>query len=116
VLLHAFEVPFEGKLRYAGVEENALSALRVNARREAGAQMNELVARAGLDENRVRRIVVHGEATMQILEQEQEQDCDLIVIGKRGHGLLGEMLLGSVTKHVLARSTADVLVCDRKPD
>jgi nucleotide-binding universal stress UspA family protein len=26
------------------------------------------------------------------------------------------MLLGSVTKHVLARSTADVLVCDRKPD
>ena len=116
VLLHAFEVPFEGKLRYAGVEENALSALRVNARREAGAQMNELVARAGLDENRVRRIVVHGEATTQILEQEQEQDCDLIVIGKRGHGLLGEMLLGSVTKHVLARSTADVLVCDRKPD
>jgi nucleotide-binding universal stress UspA family protein len=116
VLLHAFEVPFEGKLRYAGVEENALSSLRVNARREAGAQMNELVARAGLDENRVRRIVVHGEATTQILEQEQEQDCDLIVIGKRGHGLLGEMLLGSVTKHVLARSTADVLVCDRKPD
>ena len=116
VLLHAFEVPFEGKLRYAGVEENALSSLRVNARREAGAQMNELVARAGLDENRVRRIVVHGEATTQILEQEQEQDCDLIVIGKRGHGLLGEMLLGSVTKHVLARSSADVLVCDRKPD
>ena len=116
VLLHAFEVPFEGKLRYAGVEESALSSLRVNARREAGAQMNELVARAGLDENRVRRIVVHGEATTQILEQEQEQDCDLIVIGKRGHGLLGEMLLGSVTKHVLARSTADVLVCDRKPD
>ncbi|HRO34646.1 universal stress protein [Thauera sp.] len=116
VLLHAFEVPFEGKLRYAGVEENTLSSLRVNARREAGAQMNELVARAGLDENRVRRIVVHGEATTQILEQEQEQDCDLIVIGKRGHGLLGEMLLGSVTKHVLARSTADVLVCDRKPD
>ncbi|HPE04743.1 MAG TPA: universal stress protein, partial [Thauera sp.] len=116
VLLHAFEVPFEGKLRYAGVEENALSSLRVNARREAGAQMKELVACAGLDENRVRRIVVHGEATTQILEQEQEQDCDLIVIGKRGHGLLGEMLLGSVTKHVLARSTADVLVCDRKPD
>ena len=116
VLLHAFEVPFEGKLRYAGVEESALSSLRVNARREAGAQMNELVARAGVDENRVRRIVVHGEATTQILEQEQEQDCDLIVIGKRGHGLLGEMLLGSVTKHVLARSTADVLVCDRKPD
>jgi nucleotide-binding universal stress UspA family protein len=116
VLLHAFEVPFEGKLRYAGVEEHALSSLRVNARREAVAQMNELVTRTGVDENRVRRIVVHGEATTQVLEQEQEQDCDLIVIGKRGHGLFGELLLGSVTKHILARSTADVLVCDRRPD
>jgi len=112
-LLHAFEVPFEGKLRYAGVEESELSGLRINARREATARMNELVASAGLDESRVRRLVVHGEASTQVLEQEQEQDCDLIVIGKRGQGLLEEMLLGSVTKHVLARSAADVLVADR---
>ncbi len=113
VLLHAFEVPFEGKLRYAGVEESALSSLRINARREATAMMNDLVAQAGVDENRVRRIVVHGEASVQVLEQEQAQDCDLIVIGKRGQGLLSELLLGSVTKHVLAQSAADVLVADR---
>lgn len=113
VLLHAFEVPFEGKLRYAGVEESALSSLRVNARREATAKLNELVAEAALDENRVRRIVVHGEASSQVLEHEQAQDCDLIVIGKRGQGLIGEMLLGSVTKHILAQSTGDVLVADR---
>lgn len=113
VLLHAFEVPFEGKLRYAGVEESELSGLRINARREATGHMNELVASAGVDENRVRRLVVHGEASTQVLEQEQEQDCDLIVIGKRGQSLFEEMLLGSVTKHVLARSAADVLVADR---
>src|SRR5690606_29842567 len=113
VLLHAFEVPFEGKLRYAGVDENALSGLRVNARREATARMNELVAEAGADENRVRRIVVHGEATTQVLEHEQAQDCDLIVIGKRGQGLIGEMLLGSVTNHILTQSSGDVLVADR---
>ncbi|MHB1375121.1 MAG: universal stress protein [Thauera sp.] len=113
VLLHAFEVPFEGKLRYAGVEEHALSSLRVNARREATEQMNALIVQSGTDENRVRRIVVHGDAATQLLEQEQEQDCDLIVIGKRGQGMIGEMLLGSVTKHVLAQSSADVLVADR---
>jgi nucleotide-binding universal stress UspA family protein len=113
VLLHAFEVPFEGKLRYAGVEESALSSLRINARREATAKMNDLVAEAAVDENRVRRIVVHGEASIQVLEQEQAQDCDLIVIGKRGQGLIGELLLGSVTKHILAQSAADVLVADR---
>ncbi len=115
VLLHAFEVPFEGKLRYAGVEESALSSLRVSAKREATRRMNELVASAGVDPDRVRRIVLHGEASMQILEQEQEQDCDLIVIGKRGQGMLGELLLGSVTKHVLAQSACDVLVADRTP-
>ncbi len=113
VLLHAFEVPFEGKLRYAGVEESALSGLRINARRAAAAKMNELVVQAGVDENRVRRIVVHGEATTQVLEHEQAQDCDLIAIGKRGMGMISEMLLGSVTKHILAQSAADVLVADR---
>lgn len=113
VLLHAFEVPFEGRLRYAGVEESALSGLRVNARREATERMNALVEAAGVDPVRVRRLVLHGEATAQILAQEQEQDCDLIVIGKRGLGLLEELLLGSVTKHILAQSVADVLVIDR---
>ena len=113
LLLHAFEVPFEGKLRYAGVEENALSGLRIHAKRDATAKMNELVSAAGVDEARVRRLVLHGEATTQILTQEQEQDCDLIVIGKRGLGLFEELLLGSVTKHILAQSSADVLVIDR---
>ncbi len=113
VLLHAFEVPFEGKLRYAGVEESSLSSLRIQAKRDATAKMNELVVAAGVDEARVRRLVLHGDATMQILAQELEQDCDLIVIGKRGLGLLEELLLGSVTKHVLAQSSADVLVIDR---
>ena len=110
VLLHAFEVPFEGKLRYAGVEESALSSLRVNARREAGAQMNELVARAGLDENRVRRIVVHGEATTQILEQEQEQDCDLIVIGRHGRRGIATLILGSVAEQLAKIADASVLL------
>ena len=113
LLLHAFEVPFEGKLRYAGVEESALTSLRIHAKRDATAKMNELVSAAGVDEARVRRLVLHGEATTQILAQEQEQDCDLIVIGKRGLGLLEELLLGSVTKHILAQSSADVLVIDR---
>ena len=113
VLLHAFEVPFEGKLRYAGVDESALSSLRIQAKREATAKMNELVVASGVDEARVRRLVLHGEASALILAQELEQDCDLIVIGKRGLGLLEELLLGSVTKHVLAQSSADVLVIDR---
>ena len=48
-----------------------------------------------------------------ILEEEQQQDCDLIVMGKRGRGALEEMLLGSVSKHILLQSSADVLITDR---
>ncbi|MBS0510799.1 MAG: universal stress protein [Proteobacteria bacterium] len=113
VLLHAFEVPFEGRLRLAGVDDQALTYMRASAKREALVRMGELVAEAGLSEAAVRRLVLHGDASSLILEQEQEQDCDLIVIGKRGLGLVEEMLLGSVTKHVLAQSAGDILVADR---
>ncbi len=112
ILLHAFEVPFEGKLRYAGVDGDALTALRVTAKREAMDKMGRLVAEAGLIDAPVRRIVLHGDAPALILAQEQELGCDLVVIGKRGLGMIEEMLLGSVTKHILSRSVADVLVTD----
>ncbi|HET20308.1 MAG TPA: universal stress protein, partial [Chromatiales bacterium] len=45
-----------------------------------------------------------------ILEQEEEKDADLIIIGKHGKEMGEELLLGSVTKHVLAESRGDVLV------
>jgi nucleotide-binding universal stress UspA family protein len=113
VLVHAFEVPFEGKLRFAGVEDDAIHGYRVAARRTATDRMNGLIADAGLPDGSVRWVIVHGDPSSRILEQEQEQDCDLIVVGKRGRSVLEELLLGSVTKHVLAQSAADVLVADR---
>lgn len=54
--------------------------------------------------------VFYGDASLCIVEQEQDQDCDLIVIGKRGQNLTEELLLGSVTRHVLTEPQGDVLV------
>ena len=48
--------------------------------------------------------------SLAVVEQEQEADCDLIVIGKHGAGMVEDFLLGSVTKHVLAESVGDVLM------
>lgn len=112
-LLHAFEVPFEGLLRHSGVSEEELASLHANARREASAQMAELIAAAGLQDDAVQQVVVHGEPSVHILDQEQLQGCELIVIGKRGLGMLEELLLGSVTKHILTQARGDVLVIDR---
>lgn len=113
VALHVFEIPFEGKLRYAGVNDHELNNLRKEAERNALDQMNTLVTGVAFPEGMIQSLVVEGHPTHCILEQEQEQDCDLIAIGKRGHGVLQEFFLGSVTHHVLALSSCDVLVTDR---
>jgi nucleotide-binding universal stress UspA family protein len=110
ILFHAFEAPFESKLRYAGVTEETLGRYLIAARQEALARLQELAAEVGLTAGQVRIHVEHGEAARAILMQEVELDCDLIVLGKHGQGMMEELLLGSVTKHVLAESAGDVLV------
>lgn len=110
VLLHAFDVPFEGLLRYANVDGDSISHYRSVAEQEATLKMRALSAQAGLSPHACTTVVLHGDARLRIIEQEQEQDCDLIVMGKHGKSVFEELLLGSVTKHVLAESESDVLV------
>ena len=110
VLLHAFDVPFEGKLRYASVDDEVIHHYRIVAREEALQKLQALRDQAGLPVVGTRLLVLHGDPTYRIIEQEQECDCDLVVMGKHGEGMLEELFLGSVTKHVLAESQGDVLV------
>ncbi len=110
VLLHAYEAPFEGKLRYAGVEERTIERYQTTVREDALARLEALAADAGLGPETVRLRTHHGDATAAILQLEQDEDCDLIVMGKHGQGMVEELLLGSVTKHVLAEAGGDVLV------
>lgn len=109
-VLHAFDVPFEGQLRYAGVDDAKIGHYRALAADRARASLDRLVAASGLAPERVRQLVVPGDVSQRILEQEQESDCDLIVVGKHGEGMFEELLLGSTTKHLLAESQCDVLV------
>ena len=53
--------------------------------------------------------VAGGEARRVILEQAGEQGCDLIVMGAYGHSRIREMILGSVTTHVIAHTTVPVM-------
>ena len=110
VLLHIFDVPFEGKLRYASVDDEVIHHYRIVAKQEATQKLQALREQAGLPVVGTSLLVLHGDPTFRIIEQEQECDCDLIVVGKHGESVLEELLLGSVTKHVLAESQGDVLV------
>lgn len=108
ILLHVFEAPFEGSMRFAYIDQNTLNHYRNVIRKDAVEQLAALSQAAGLAN--ARQVVVHGDPSWRIAEMEQELDCDLIVIGKQGESVLEELLIGSVTKHVLNESQCDVLV------
>lgn len=110
VLLNAWEVPFEDKLRFAGVEAATIERYRGQARVEATRQLGELADAAGLKPGQWAPCLVEGDAARAIVEQAQRQDCDLVVLGKHGRSVTEELLLGSVTRQVLADGEADVLV------
>ena len=110
VLLNAYEVPFEDRMRYANADDEIIKHYRVATRKEASQKLDALRDEAGLSLNECDLVLLYGDPRLRIIEQEQEEDCDLIVMGKHGKSLLEEMLLGSVTEHVLAESQSDVLV------
>lgn len=109
-VMHAYDVPFEGQLRYAGVDDAKIAHYRSLAASQARTRLDRLVEESGIDRSRINSLVVQGDVSQRILEQEQESDCDLIVVGKHGEGVFEELLLGSTTKHILAESQNDVLV------
>lgn len=111
ILLHAFEAPFEAELRFAGVKEETITRHIIEALDDARRQLREFAD--GISEARSARLelkVVHGDASYVVLDQIREQGCELVVMGKHGKGVIEELLLGSVTKHVLGESPVDVLV------
>lgn len=110
VLFTAFQVPFEDKLRFAGVEDATVEHYRRQARVQATQQVHAAAKDAGLKPGQWEPCIVEGDASMRLVEQEQVMGCDLVVLGKHGHSAAEDLLLGSVTKHVLAEGQADVLV------
>ena len=54
--------------------------------------------------------LLHGNVAAAILEFSKENDVDLIVVGTKGHGVLEELLMGSVTRNLVSLSRIPVLV------
>jgi nucleotide-binding universal stress UspA family protein len=112
-LLHAYEVPFEAQMRMAGESEESIRRYRDKIRQEVGAHLYQTVMDAGITEVNWHSIVLHGNAVQRILEQEEEQGADLVVLGKHGHGMVEELLLGSNTRQILTHAQCDVLIANR---
>jgi universal stress protein E len=110
-VLHVYQVPFESKMRYSGVSEDAFRHYQELAAREARADMEFFLR--DLDEasaRRVTRMVRYGYAPSVIMRQAGEHGADLVVVGAQGRSELSHMLLGSVALHVMHEFSGDVLV------
>ena len=109
-LAHTFTVPFEEKLRFAGVDDATIDQYRDQTREKARERLVALAEGAGLSPAGYVLRLMEGEAAPTLVQEARRHGCDLVVIGKHGRQVAEELLLGSVTKHVLAEVRCDVLV------
>jgi len=55
-------------------------------------------------------VVERGHPVEQIIKVSEEKNCDLIVMGRHGYGVLKDALMGGVARGVLRRSTKPILL------
>ncbi len=73
-------------------------------------QIQELADRlrsAGIETS---ALLVHGETIEIILKEASDLDVDMVVVGSHGWGAMYQLLMGSVSKGILKKSTYPVLV------
>lgn len=109
-LLHVFELPFENKLRFAGISDAELADYQAASKHKAELDMAAFIR--GLPDMGIKPAsrLAHGYASEKIVEQAEELGCDLIVMGRYGQSGLEQLLLGSVTEYVASESLCDVMV------
>lgn len=115
-IIHAFRVPFEGRLWMAGAAGETIQEYCEEERQEAVRKIRGLIHGFKDDAYRISFAVERGGVSRVILAKEEELSADLIIIGKHGRSMVEEWLPGSVTRHVLAGSKCDVLVVHERSE
>lgn len=109
VLIHAYEVPNEGMMRYASVSEGLLHEFRSNIRLKAGAEMQDFISQLDVP-NPITPVIQFGVPSVVLKENIEAKNPDLVVMGKHGRTRLEEFLLGSTTRNTINETDCDILV------
>lgn len=109
MLFHAYEVPFEREMYYAGTEDEVVDHYRRLGEAEAKRQIDAF-AQSLLAPERYSRKIRHGYAPTLINQYIVEQGADLLVLGAHGQSELAATLLGSVAAHMVQEARCDLLL------
>lgn len=110
VLMHAWELPFEGLLRRADIDAAQVEQYQRDFESEVRGRMARVAEDHKLLAGGWTAVAAHGHVRSRIPEAQRGHHCDLIAIGKHGRHFSEELLLGSVTQMVVEASHCDVLV------
>jgi nucleotide-binding universal stress UspA family protein len=85
-------------------------ALAGSVARQLDAHLEELEQRLAREGLTVDRTLVPGRPASAIVEEARQFQADLVITGSRGHGLVQQLLLGSVAAEILDQAPCPVLV------
>ena len=112
--VHVVEMPlsFEQTLLQAGASKVEISRYRQARLATARDRLKAVFADAdGKAPMKLR--LVQGDARAVLVRQARRRDIDLIALGTHGRGVVSQMLLGSVARHVAQGAWCDVLLAPR---
>jgi nucleotide-binding universal stress UspA family protein len=110
--LHVFDIILEEEMRSAEIADNLLHDYHIEAEENARHNLNRFIE--DLQEDRsISRKIAFGYPGQVICDHANSTKPDLIVLGKHGKSGFEELLLGSVSRHVLEQSPCDVLIVMR---
>lgn len=108
--VHAYQAPFEAKLRYKGFSELDIAHYTEPEAKAAQRSVEALLADpdlAGLD---LKIRIAHGHANPVLFDLANEMGAELIVVGKHGGSRLEESVMGSITRLLAYYAPGDVLI------
>lgn len=109
-VVHAYQAPFEAKLRYKGFPAADILRYAETESRAAQRNLDALLADPELAALVIERRIVHGDPNPALPDAAREFDADLIVVGKHGGSRIGEAVMGSVSRFLAYYASCDVLV------
>lgn len=88
-----------------------VARFRAEGRRKAELELERVLGEAGLAaEDSVQKRIREGNAGREILQEAQEWDADLVVLGTHGFGFFDRLMLGSTSLYVLRHGHRATLV------